>query len=351
MRWALYDPQWGYYSQGEGIFGQEGDFITAPELTGLFGRTLGRAILPVLQTGLTHIYEFGAGRGKLALDLLCEIGDSVSHYTIVELSGSLREAQRALLHQKLPASIFDKVSWIEELPDRLDGIVVTNELLDAIPVRRFKFSSEEISEAYVDLKNEQLHMSFKVADQAMKNHVQALEAAYGPWPEGFTSEWAEQVHAFVRTITEKLEGVCLMVDYGMDASQYYQASHQQGHLRAHSRHTAHDDFLIHPGQQDLTSHVNFTDVYDAVVDADGQLEGYSSQGNFLLQHGLLELAQKEPDLTHPTKGGPLRQALNTLTSEAAMGLSFKVMCWSRGFELQEGKLMTGFLSADLSHQL
>lgn len=351
MRWALYDPQWGYYSQGTGIFGQHGDFITAPELTPLFGRTIGRAITPLLIDGLTQVYEFGAGQGKLALDILTEAGNTIDQYTIVELSGTLKEHQHKTLLEGLPPAIFNKINWINELPDQLSGIVLGNELLDAIPVRRFKWSSGEITEAFVELDRNEPNLVFQKTDSALEQVVRNLQAEYGPWPEHFTSEWAEQVEAFTKTITERLSGVCLMIDYGMDAEQYYLASHHQGHLRAHSRHTAHDDFVTLPGQQDLTSHINFSSVYESLTAADGQLEGYCSQAHFLIHHGLLDLAEKEPHLTHPTQGGLLRQALNTLTSEAAMGLSFKVMAWSRGYEIPEGKLQTGFLRGDLSHQL
>lgn len=351
MQMVLYDPYWGYYSQAGGIFGSQGDFVTAPELTSLFGYTIALAILPVLQAGTGTIYEFGAGRGKLALDILSKVGNEIDQYTIVELSAGLKDIQKKNLHEALPGHLFSKVNWISELPETLNGLVLGNELLDAIPVRRFKWSQTGTTEAYVSIKNQELEIVYQKASAALESKIQSLHSHYGPWPEGFESEWPEQACAFVSTVTEKLKGACIMIDYGMNAQQYYQATNQQGHLRAHSRHTAHDGFLANPGLQDLTSHVNFSTIYDAVIASKGQLEGYCSQANFLIHHGLMELAEKEPLLTDPAKGGLLRQALHTLTSEAAMGLSFKVMCWSKQFELPESKLLTGFLRADLSHQL
>ncbi|MDX1668986.1 MAG: SAM-dependent methyltransferase, partial [Limnobacter sp.] len=304
MQKVLYDPSWGYYSQGDFIFGIQGDFITAPELTPLFGQAMALALKPLVQSGLSTIYEFGAGRGTLAKDLLSELGSQVHQYVIVELSGRLKSQQEKTITEGLPKEISEKVRWVSTLPEQLSGIVIGNELLDAMPVRRFRWSSRGITEAFVEAKEHDFKMQYEQADLEFTEQIEELHRTFGPWPEGYESEKSEQVPAFVRTITDRLNGFCLMIDYGLHAEQYYHASHTRGHLRAHSRHTAHDDFLFAPGQQDLTCHVNFTDVFEAIEQSGGALEGYCSQASFLLHHGLMDAAAKNPDLTDPARGGP-----------------------------------------------
>lgn len=352
MQNALYHPRFGYYSRGDRVFGAEGDFVTAPELTPLFGQTIAKALEPLFAQGLSSIYEFGAGRGKLAADIIQCAGAALETYWIVELSGGLREVQEQHLREALTAEDFHKVKWLTKLPERLQGIVLTNELLDAIPVRRFRWSRSEVQEAWVDVTEEgNLAMAYRRVEGTFADQIKALEAAHGPWPEGFESEFGEQVAAWVRTTTERLEGFALMIDYGYSASEYYQTQHAKGHLRAHARHLAHDDFLINTGEQDLTSHVDFSSVYEAMAQSGAELEGYVSQASFLIENGLLDLATQLPELTDPEKGGKTRQAIHTLTSEAAMGLGFKAMAWSRNFECQENKLLASFRDSDLSHML
>lgn len=351
MRHALYDPQHGYYARGERIFGREGDFITAPELSPLFGETLGRAIRDVLPRCSGVVYEFGAGTGQLACDILGAAGDLISQYNIVDLSGGLKPVQLAKLVNRHGAGIVDKVRWLNELPNELRGVVLGNEVLDATPVRRFKWQSSGPLEAWVQHLNGELRLVWKPADPLFATAVQTLQTAHGPWPEEYESEIAEQSAAWVNTITERLHGIALMIDYGYHEALYYHPSRTHGTLRATSRHTAHDDFLAKPGEQDLTAHVNFSAVYTALSNCGGELEGYSHQGEFLLAHGILDLAQNQPDFTDPARGALMRQNLNTLLNEADMGESFKVICWSKGVNAEGTQLGHVFLNNDRSGDL
>lgn len=352
MHLALYHPKWGYYSTNNKIFGAKGDFITAPELTPLFGQTLAQALNPSIKNGLNQLYEFGAGQGKLAHHLLTYLDNSIKSYTIIEVSACLKKQQESYLKKQLPEYAFSKINWATTLPEKLQGIVIGNEVLDAMPVRRFRWHNAQIEEAYVITHLDKTSdMFFKACDDSQTKYIQAMEEKFGPWPSGYTTESAEQVKAFVNTITEKLEGICLMIDYGMDAHSYYHPKNAQGHLRAHSKHTAHDNFLVNPGQQDLTCHVNFSEVFEALQSQGGQLEGYVSQAAFLLHNGLLELAERHTSLTDPKAGLKTRQALHTLTSESDMGFNFKTMIWSKKYDLTDSQQIDCFIKNDLSHTL
>ncbi|MCE2746928.1 MAG: SAM-dependent methyltransferase [Burkholderiales bacterium] len=351
MRFALYDPKHGYYARGEQIFGREGDFITAPELSPLFGQTLGKALREVLPRCDGVVYEFGAGTGQLACDILQTAGDLITQYNIVDVSAGLKPIQLAKLKALHGPGVEQKLRWLGELPTELRGVVLGNEVLDATPVRRFKWQNNNPLEAWVQHLNGELQWVWKPADPAFATTVSHLQATHGPWPEGYESEIAEQSIAWVKTVTERLNGLALMIDYGFHEAMYYHPTRSKGTLRATSRHTAHDDFLVKVGNQDLTAHVNFSSVYDALTSCGGELEGYAHQGEFLLAHGILELAQKQTELTHPTRGALMRQNLNTLLNEADMGEAFKVICWSKGVNAEGTPLAEVFVDKDRSGEL
>jgi SAM-dependent MidA family methyltransferase len=224
-------------------------------------------------------------------------------------------------------------------------------VLDATPVRRFKWCSAGPLEAWVQHIDGALQTLWQPADPQLAALVEELQVQHGPWPEGYESEVAEQSIAWVKTVTERLNGVALMMDYGFHEAMYYHPTRSKGTLRATSRHTAHDDFLAKVGQQDLTAHVNFSAVYSALSACGGELEGYSHQGEFLLAHGILELANQEPEFIHPTRGAKQRQNLNTLLNEADMGEAFKVICWSKGVNAEDTELSRVFLTHDRSGDL
>ncbi|NJM31931.1 MAG: class I SAM-dependent methyltransferase [Limnobacter sp.] len=368
MAFALYHPQCGYYSQGQAIFGARGDFVTAPQATPLFGLSLAQGISPILRNFGNRIIEFGAGNGQLAQILLQGCGQSLAEYCIVELSGGLKHIQEARLRNALPPAMFAKVRWLGTLPDTLEGVVLGNELLDAMPVRRFQWgnapsacpqqheiSPQQVYEAHVQWtcpKCEVLEWAYTPADPGLTLHATRLAEHFGPWPQGYESEWHEQALAWLTTVADRLHGLCLLIDYGKSASEYYLPHHSRGHLRAHSQHTAHDGFLRKVGQQDLTSHVNFSAVFHAAQRAGLELEGYCSQGPLLLGLGLLDQAQEMLVACSPHEQAREKQAIHMLTSQAEMGESFKAICFSKGRELPEDCLLrTVFLAADESGRL
>ncbi len=351
MQQALYHPEFGYYARGEAIFGSTGDFITAPELSPLFGQTLAKAITDVLPLCNRTVYEFGAGTGKLACDILAQASEAIDRYYIIDLSGGLKALQERNLVTHLPPALAGKVSWLTELPASLNGVVIGNEVLDATPVRRFKWTPHQVEEAWVEQKQGKFHLIWQQAEPALSDRVRELELAHGPWPTCYESEISEQAEGLMRTLTDRLQGLALMIDYGHHEALYYSPSRTQGTLRATSGHVAHDDFLSRPGEQDLTAHVNFTAMYEALIECGGALEGYCHQGEFLLANGVLDLAQRNPLLTDPAKGALLRQRLNMLVSEADMGLAFKVMAWSKGIDIDHTTLRQVFLQHDRSAEL
>ena len=351
MHKALYDPQHGYYAQGMGIFGAQGDFITAPELSPLFGQTLGKALLPLLPDCNNRIYEFGAGTGQLACDVLSACGHAVSEYCIVDVSGGLKATQAERIERLCPAILANKVKWLDTLPEQLHGLVLANEVLDATPVRRFKMEQHSVLEAWVVLRNDTLEWEWRNADSALHAQVQHLATRYGPWPTGYTSEIAEQSCGLVKTITERLRGVAVMIDYGYQGALYYHPSRMQGTLRATRRHIAHDEILKHVGQQDLTAHVDFSAIYNAIDSAGGQLEGYVNQASFLLGHGILDLAHQDPDFLDPVQGAFKRQSLHTLLAESNMGEQFKVMVWSHGVRVDNDAFLAPLIQHDRSGDL
>lgn len=369
MRLALYHPHYGYYSRGDRIFGKEGDFVTAPSLSPLFGHTLGKAMGEALTVCTPVIYEFGAGDGRLACDILSAIGNQVEKYNIIDLSGGLKEKQASRIERELSPELAQKVNWLFELPEHFEGIVIGNELLDAMPVRRFVWTTGGTFETFVtleDMKTSNGIPNKEVTQEApfpVLNYVdlpagtdltqvtEQLREKHGPWPSPFRSELGIEARAWVETITQKLCGFAIMIDYGRDAEQYYNHTQSEGFLRAHSQHIAHDGFLEGIGLQDLTCHVDFSGIYESIVHAGGELEGYCTQSAFLRHHGILDFAANDAKFLDPLEGGAHRQAVNMLLSEAEMGETFKVMCWSKGLELPEGSLRSSFIQHDLSHLL
>lgn len=348
MRHALYDAHAGYYSQGERVFGADGDFVTAPEISPLFGQTLARALAqPIADCG-GDIWEFGAGRGLLARDLLLNLGQTVNCYHIVDVSGALQAQQRATLIEA-GIDVDRLVRWERELPDRIRGVLIGNELLDAMPVRLFRCRGNTVLERHVQLGEQGLDWVDLAATDDLASEVQRLQTAHGPWPDDYQSEWPEESFGFVRTVTRLLEGVAVMIDYGFGAGEFYHPQRNTGTLVAHHRHRMSDEVLQRTGQQDITAHVNFSGVYEALTEAGGELLGYTSQAAFLLHHGLLEQAQAgiavEKEVVRQ------RAAIQTLVNPSEMGELFKVMVWSRGVDPDRWPMTRTLGLIDRSRQL
>ena len=334
MQLALYEPGLGYYARGARQFGalpQSGsDFITAPELSPLFGRALAAQVRQGLQaSGAAQVWEFGGGSGALAEQLLEALGDAVARYTIVEVSGALAAHQRERL-----ARFGDRVTWAHALPERLEGVVVGNEVLDAMPARLLAFDGAQWFERGVVREGEGL--AFAERPTALAPPVP------GPYLPGTVTEVQPQAQAFVATLAERLRcGLVLLVDYGFPEAEYYHPQRSGGTLMCHRAHQADPDPLADPGEKDVTVHVDFTAMALAAQDAGAQVLGYTSQANFLLNCGigaLLELASLRE-----------RAAAQKLLTEHEMGELFKVLAFGRG--LGEGFVPLGFAAGDRMHRL
>ncbi len=345
MELALYAPGLGYYSAGAHKLGAAGDFITAPELSPLFGRTLARQAEQIMEFSSPHILELGAGSGKLAVDMLVELerlGSLPHSYAILEVSPDLRVRQQALLNERLP-HLLDRVHWLDQLPDRFSGVIVANEVLDALPVHLLHWRDSAISERGVAVGDH----GFVWQERAIGDAV-LLEAAQKIGvPDGYVSEIGLAARGLVNSLAQRLEqGVLLLIDYGFGAREYYHPQRSGGTLMCHYRHHAHDEPFFLPGLQDITAHVNFTDIAEAGIDAGLELMGYTSQAFFLINCGITGLLQHTPP-ENLRDYLPLSAQLQKLTSPAEMGELFKVIAL--------GKKLTnplmGFASGDLARSL
>lgn len=351
MSIALYEPGIGYYAGGRRKFGAAGDFVTAPELSPLFGACLATQLarwLPVLPP---CIWEFGAGTGELAWQLLAELealGYREVEYRIIELSADLRARQRDTLAARYPGGL-ERVRWLDSLPTRIEGIVLANELLDALPVRLFAIEDGALHERVVELDPwpargdavggpaplpaQGLRLASRPADAVFAARVRSQLARAG-WPDAmplgpYQGEIAEQAPAWITSVAERLgRAAMLLIDYGFPAAEYYHPARASGTLNCHYRHRSHADPLWHPGVCDITSHVDFSAVHDAATGAGLVGLGYGTQSAFLLGCGLAERFAASARDADP--GGRARgaQAVQVLVSEAEMGELFKVIAFA-----------------------
>ncbi|MDA8129547.1 MAG: SAM-dependent methyltransferase [Betaproteobacteria bacterium] len=328
MEATLYAPGLGYYAAGATKFGAAGDFVTAPEMTPLFGRTLARAIAPVLVETGGEVLELGAGSGKLAADVLGELdrmGVLPARYSILDVSADLRERQHDTIVRELP-ELASRVQWLDALPERFTGVILGNEVLDALPVELVHWTEDGPMLRGVALENDAFAWQDRpVADPVLRVRAEALDL--GP---GYLSEINLAADALVASLAQRLDhGLILLIDYGFGAAEYYHPQRHMGTLRAHYHHHALDDPFYLPGLADLTAHVDFSAVARAGKQAGLELAGYASQANFLLNSGLAELLTQTP----PDDAAaylPQANAVQRLVSPAEMGELFKVIALSKG---------------------
>ncbi len=335
MAQALYAPGLGYYAAGNvklaeadgDVRAPAGDFVTAPQLTPLFARTLARQAAQVLrQTQTDAVLEFGAGTGALAEGVLRELdamGLDQTRYLILEVSADLRARQAERL-----AAFGDRVQWLDALPQRFAGCVLANEVLDAMPVSIFRWSEAgEVLERGVAVDAAQ---GFVWEDRPAPPALAAAVAARMPALPGYVSEINLQGEAWIAAMGGWLErGAALLLDYGFPRSEYYHPQRAGGTLMCHLRHHAHGDPFTAPGLQDITAHVDFTAMADAALEAGMQVLGYTSQARFLMNAGLMDLlAQLDPsDVQQYAQAvAPVQKLL----SESEMGELFKVLAVGRG---------------------
>ena len=332
MAMALYAPGLGYYSRDSRKFGMMpgsgSDFVTAPELSPLFGRALARQVGQALEAaGSGEVWEFGAGSGALAVQLLDALGDRVTRYTIVDLSGSLRERQRERL-----AAFGDRVAWVDRLPEQLSGVIVGNEVLDAMPVQLLHFDGQRWQERGVVAAGDGFAWGHRDTDLRPP-----VDAAF---PPGTVTEIHPQARAFITTLAERLQrGAAFFIDYGFPEAEYWHPQRLGGTLMCHRAHRSDDDPLADIGDKDITAHVDFTGIALAAQDAGLDVIGYTTQARFLMNCGLVELLQ----------GADLRTTANAqkLLTEHEMGELFKVIGLARGCSFDA----IGFAAGDRSHAL
>ena len=347
LRIALYAPGLGYYSAGSIKFGRAGDFITAPELSGLFGRCVAHQCAQVLQLTGGDVLELGAGTGALAvgvLSTLCELAALPQHYYILEVSADLRARQEQRL-ACLPQALQARLRWLDALPATpIAGVILANEVADALPFKRFVVTSDAPLESGVALSPEgALIEADRPADEELAGEVGQLAASLAaPLPPGYRSELCLVLQPWIVALGECLtHGAVLLIDYGVGRREYYHPQRGQGTLRCHFRHRAHDNALLNPGLQDITAWVDFTRVAEAAVDAQLEVAGYCTQAAFLLANGI------ESELAASAEGSGSERArlaseARTLLLPGEMGESFKLMALTRdvaaplrGFEYQD----------------
>jgi SAM-dependent MidA family methyltransferase len=327
MTLAMYAPGLGYYSSGAAKFGAAGDFVTAPELSPLFGQTLAHFVAESLaQTG-GDVLELGAGSGRLALAVLTELDRLQvlpTRYWILEVSPDLRARQHALLAAQIP-HLLDRVGWIDTLPEGVRGVVMANEVLDALPVHLVHWTEHGVLERGVVAEGEGLDWADRdISDADLRAAVSALPVS-GP----FVSEINLAAPALVRTLGERLQSGCmLLIDYGFPRAEYYHPQRHEGTLKVHYRHHSLDDPFFMPGLADITAHVDFSALAQAGEAVGLELLGYTNQGRFLLDAGLLDLMSGmlpgTPDYLRAVT------AVQKLVQPHEMGELFKVMVLGRG---------------------
>ncbi len=355
MEMALYEPGLGYYVAGQQKFGAAGDFVTAPEISPLFSRCLARQCAEVLrqQASVACILELGAGSGVMAAEILLELErlDCLpDHYYILELSAELAERQRQTLQARAP-HLVGSVRWLQSLDGlQLHGVILANEVLDAMPVQCFSARGDQVLARGVALQNDGFVWREREADARLQEMVETLRrySGVGNWPDPYHSEFNPNIPGWVAMLAEHLAaGLMLLIDYGYPRSDYYHPQRNQGTLLGHYRQRALEDPFWYPGLQDITASVDFTAVAEAGVEAGLALAGYTTQAWFLLANGLESLFQQALETASEVERLSLSKQIKLLTLPAEMGERFQVIGLSRGME----EAPQGFLLQDYSHKL
>jgi len=346
MAFVLYSPHYGYYTSGSFKFGVKGDFITAPEISPLFGATIAQTVGPVLHYFLEKkqpcsILEFGAGSGKLCQDILLNLQQNnqlPEKYLILEVSPELRDRQKTLLGSFIKDHPYPiSIEWVSEIPDQFDGVVLANEVLDAIPVdlvikqnahwhyrcvsKSLKASSPSFSDHWQWLVGERVP-----ADLLPSYLVDSINL----YPEGYITEIHPQSNAWLKAVANSIhQGLFLTFDYGFPEKEYYHVQRHQGTHMAHHRHHAIPDMFYLPGLCDITSHVEWTSLNRTALRCGMSLMNYQSQGAYLLHAGIGDLFLSSTDPTNAHDYAIAANSFQKLISEAEMGELFKTIAWSR----------------------
>lgn len=347
MELALYTPGLGYYSAGGVKIGAGGDFVTAPEVSDLFSRCLARQCAEVLALQGGEILELGAGTGRMAERILTELarlGPLPERYAILEVSADLAARQRERC-RNLPEELRERVVWLQRLPERVRGLILANEVLDALPTRRFVLASGGLRERGIAIEGSDLIEAEAQPDALLAEAWSRIAAQLSPLPAGYTSELCLRVDPWIATFAERLEqGLMLLIDYGLPRSQLYHPQRIQGTLRCHFRQQAHDDPCINIGLQDITAWVDFTRVAEAATAAGLEVPGFTTQAAFLLATGI---EQAVADCGDAVERARLAGEARRLLLPGEMGEAFKLMALAKGYEAP----LSGFALLDLRRSL
>jgi len=347
MELALYAPGLGYYSGGAAKLGKDGDFTTAPEITPLFGQTLAQLAADLMGKTAPQIIEFGAGTGKLAFDMLSELakmGVPVHRYAIVELSGELRARQQQTLRG------FPQVTWLDRFPTAFSGVVIGNEVLDAMPVNLLVKTAQGWRERGIGLAQKGFVYRDRPCDPSLVAQIPEAHLL----PVGYLTEAHPIATAFMQSLAGMLcagfdhtghGSAAILIDYGFPAREYYLPERAQGTLMCHYRHHAHPDPFYLPGLQDITAHVDFTAMARSAIEGGLEVLGYMSQAAFLIEAGIGDLLLRTPP-SDKLRYLPQANAVQKLTSQAEMGELFKVLVVGKKVQLPEK-----FHRNDRSHRL
>jgi SAM-dependent MidA family methyltransferase len=364
MEQALYTPGLGYYSAGSAKLGASGDFVTAPEISDLFSQSVARQCADVLGETGGQILELGAGTGRMAavlLESLARLEQLPQTYAILEVSADLAERQRERLRQ-LPTALRERVVWLDRLPERpVEGLILANEVLDALPCKRFIMRAGRAHELGVGLEGSQFR--WREARAGAGPTVGAgTSAAAGPTagaspleelistlpvalPDGYRSELCTRIEPWIAGVSQHLKrGMLLLFDYGLPRAHYYHPQRGDGTLRCYFKHRAHDDPFVNIAVQDITAWVDFTRVAEAGLTADLEVSGFATQSAFLLGTGIEELAAQA---TNATEQARLAGEARRLLLPGEMGEAFKVMALCRNLE----QPLRGFRYQDLRRSL
>ncbi|ELX12029.1 hypothetical protein Jab_1c06180 [Janthinobacterium sp. HH01] len=346
MELALYAPDLGYYSGGSAKLGKDGDFTTAPELTPLFGAAVAQAAAAIIAQSAPQILEFGAGTGKLAFDILTEMavaGVAIERYFIVELSGELRARQQDKLRD------FPQVVWLDEFPDAFDGVVVGNEVLDAMPVHLITRHPEGWQELQVTVRDGRFDYLEAPAGAELLAQIALQVPEHDSLPVGYVTEVHGVACGFMATLARMLRNgranAAFLFDYGFPAHEYYLGQRATGTLMCHYRHHAHPDPFYYPGLQDITAHVDFTAMALAAQEAGAEVLAYLNQAGFLIGAGAGDLLLRT-DPSDAMRYLPQAKALQKLLSPAEMGELFKVLLIGKNVVLPDA-----IAAHDRSHRL
>jgi len=344
MQLALYDPQQGYYSAALPKLGKDGDFITAPELSPIFGQTIANQCQQILATLESPVlFEFGAGTGSLCVAILTRLetlGCLPDSYFILELSADLKQRQQKLIKEKIP-HLAARVTWLNRWPEApFNGVILANEVLDAMPVHRVLQTEQGVLESYItlDIQNQLKEIFKPCQNEKVLLYVKrlALTPPYCSEVNLFLNDWLLSNFHMLN------KGAVFLIDYGFPRHEYYHADRMQGTIMCHYQHHTHPDFLSHVGEQDITAHVDFTHVAEAASDAGFHIAGFTNQASFLLANGLLSLIE---DMTDEQEIVNAKQAVKILIQPSEMGELFKVIALTKhldislqGFQLNDKRV-------------